>query len=203
MPADGAVVDLSGLRTAPALAIVSIYKAAEFTNPSALREIPSLYHLSLTVNRPGVWRSISFLTEIQLNTLWLDNLQEVRDYEPLRAQTKMTSLWLDEATSMTNLDAIRHLKNLTSLSLSDGGVDDAATRVAEEFPKLEVLYLNGTRTGDIAALSGLPLRRLYIDRCPVTDLRPLAGKNVDLTLSRRTEYRGLDELGPGVRIEYR
>jgi hypothetical protein len=196
------VIDLGELIPQPTLTEVSVYSAARYTNLSALRRIPRLQRLALCLNRPGVWRTIAFVAQNpQLEFLWLDSLEKVRDYEPLRSLTDLTSVWLDEATLLTNLDPIRHLK-LHSLSLSRSRIDDAASQAAEMFPELHTLYLNGTGTQDVEPLARLPLATLDLDGCPVTDLRPLAGKTMGLTLTQGKEYRGLDELGPGVVVRY-
>lgn len=200
--ATGAIIDLGELVPQPALTNVSIHSAAKYTRLSVLRRIPRLRDLTLNLDRPGVWRSIAFLAQNpHLESLWLDSLQKVHDYEPLRSLTNLTDVWLDEATLLTNLDPIRHLK-LDSLSLSDCTIDDVAAQVADIFPDLDTLYLNGTRTQDVEPLARLPLQVLDLDGCPVTDLRPLAGKTMELSLTDGKEYRGLDELGPGVVIRY-
>ncbi|WP_433269286.1 hypothetical protein ACQPZF_06520 [Actinosynnema sp. CS-041913] len=71
---------------------------------------------------------------------------------------------------------------------------------------LAELHLYGRATANLRAVSRLErLERLYVTnwrRPEPIDLRPLRDMSVRLEMTRSDRCTGLDELGPGVRVEY-
>jgi NACHT domain len=195
-------IDLAPLSDARKLIVISIRGAMRYTGLAALADLPGLQEFTLRARQPGVWRSLTFLKKApQIDFLWLDRLEGVRDYGALGSLAP-TTLWLDESRRLTSLAPIEHMSDLTSLSVTGSQIDNVAERIADTFPNLTDLYLDDTSTDDIEALARLPITKLGLARCPATDLSPLAGKNVNLALSGGRHYDGLDLLGKGSEIHY-
>ncbi|MFC0104813.1 hypothetical protein [Kibdelosporangium aridum] len=68
---------------------------------------------------------------------------------------------------------------------------------------VEVLDLQGCRIVNLSGVTATStLQKIWLEGCPDVDLRPLAGRKLELYLSRKSAYHGLDELGPGATVNW-
>jgi NACHT conflict system protein/NACHT domain-containing protein len=217
-------LDLTPLGEHSELTEVSLYFANRYTKLRTLLRLPKLTELTLFQDR--ALSNIEFLRGLStLEGIGLDQAANIKDYSPLDELPHLERLMLWECGQIatTTNAPWRQVRDL----YVDGYTGPTpAERIAELFPSLQSLELRNTRTIRIASLARLPLKRLQIADCLITDvtslstmldlryielsgcppeldLSPLADRTITLTLDRGATFEGLDRLGPGVTVHRR
>ncbi|WP_437203690.1 leucine-rich repeat domain-containing protein [Planctomicrobium sp. SH664] len=134
----------------------------------------------------------------------------VTSLEPLRGQPlKVIDLSETKVTDLAPLQGMSLQKiafagcpiaeisplNFTTLEF----VDASRTQVRDLTPlasaaKLSELYLEGGVVEDLSPLKKVPVRKLWLNQCPVTDLSPLAGKRLEELNLCQAKIKQLDDL---------
>lgn len=215
-------ISLKPLAEHTGLTHVTMYGASSYTDGAVLKRLPQLQQLALSRNTP--WRSIRVFGELPcLTSLLLDGLSAIEDLDVLAALENLRALALFDCPART-IAATKPLTTVRKLSLSTEAVPDLKILV-KKFPNLTELALENGPPIELEPLLGLPLRELRLDQEGTSDLKVLAvhptlteltiftsdepldvtslkDSHLKLCVSRRAELIGVDQLGPGVKLEY-
>jgi Leucine-rich repeat (LRR) protein len=126
----------------------------------------------------------------------------VSDISPL-AELRLTYLSLMECAQLKTIGALATVTTLQTLYLDGTAIPDLEPLAG--LSRLETLSISRCAEVDsIAPLRAMPnLRRVWLDNTrPGLDLSPLAGKNLTIHLAEGQEVRGVNDLGPRVKIEW-
>ncbi|RSM90773.1 NACHT domain-containing protein [Kibdelosporangium aridum] len=215
-------VDVTPVSRHPDVESILLVGAREYLGARSLGILPKLRRLSLLGNM--AWSDLEFLRGLQgLRRLSLGALQEINDYSPLDDLTQLSTVRLSQVGDLREV-AGGPWPQVKDLSVVDYLGDDVVAAVAANFPRIQTLALRDQRTVDLSDLGQLPVEKLILDHCQAVnlsgitatstlreiwltecsdvDLRPLVGEKLELHLSRRSTYQGIDELGPGVALEW-
>ncbi|MET9264243.1 NACHT domain-containing protein [Amycolatopsis sp. NPDC004079] len=207
------LVEHEGLRT------LRLYDARDYTDVRALKKLPHLRNLGLFTLRPR--RSIrTFAALPHLTSLALDNLSAIESLDALAAIENLTELTLHDCP-MRAIVATPPLAQVRKLEYYGESISDLTT-FADTFPGLTELSLLYKSSPDLEPLLALPLQELTVctngslqslaahpTLAELTvhgtgesiDLSPLKGCKLKLHVSGVTELIGVDQLGPGVKLE--
>ncbi|HKS49830.1 MAG TPA: NACHT domain-containing protein [Amycolatopsis sp.] len=209
-------VDVAPLAEVPSL--------TEFTSGVAsfgwrsLARLPALTKLGLGwVDRATRLRELSGLGH--LHSLWLSQVADLHDLDPLSFLTRPVELGLHKCVNLRDLHGLRAWPSLERLSLSRCGtigpgplsaltaltrLDVVDTRLSSlvslsGLPRLERIRLKVPEIPDLAPLSGLTsLRTLWLEGPATVSLRPLAGMtNLTIHATRGLQVRDAESLGEG------
>ncbi|MFJ9780463.1 NACHT domain-containing protein [Amycolatopsis sp. NPDC101161] len=194
-------VDLSSLTDHANLASVFLFFARKFTGIRNLKSLERLRYFILYSYLP--WRNLEPFSELtSLELLSLSHLQRVRSLDPLASLEKLNHLSLEGVHPKTLATSIP-LTAPTNVVIhqESKGAMIAGETIIGCFPRVANLNLHGMKVGDLSPIAaGGKLRKLTLDSIigPV-DLSPLAELNVTITVTG-TELRGVEKLGPGVKL---
>ncbi|MCO5971153.1 NACHT domain-containing protein [Actinoallomurus soli] len=168
------VVDLGPLTAcAESLHTLNVVAPSGVADLAPLRRLPRLTQLWLTM--PGL-RGVEFVRDLpQLESLYLDDLIDVRDISALRSQRSLKDLSLIGCRSLSDLDALPPLDGLVELTITGSCLRELRDLVGRA-PKLRSLTLNESqRAIDLSPLTGMALTSLGLWACrEITDFAPLA-----------------------------
>jgi hypothetical protein len=187
--------DLSPLRAcADSLVGLNISTSGVVTDLTPLRRLRKLGTLRLSSS--GL-RDLGFVRDLPpLHALLLANLEEVRDFTPVRSQTSLQTLALEDCPTLTGLDDLPPLDGLGVLRLTGSSLTSGLADLVGRAPNVQSLHVNHSSwVDDLSPLTGLDLTGLGLWGCRgVTDFSPLA-KLPDLDFLD-LEDTGIDDLGP-------
>ncbi|MGV9295309.1 NACHT domain-containing protein [Amycolatopsis sp. NPDC003676] len=215
-------ISLKPLARQTGLTRVSLHGARSYTDLNILKRLPELEHLSLYRHTP--WRSIRAFGELaHLTYLSLDALSAITSLDVLADLKNLADMHLTDCPEQA-IAATPTLTTVRRLILSGDSVPDLGL-LTDTFPNLTILGLEGSPAPDLRPLFALPLRRLSLDNEANYDLglltthptltelaifvgnepldvTPLKDGQLTLCVSRIDELIGVDQLGPGVKLEY-
>ncbi|WP_406636968.1 NACHT domain-containing protein [Amycolatopsis sp. WGS_07] len=219
--AEQRTVSLLSLAEHDQLETVRLYDARGYTDLKVLKRLSRLRHLTLF--RSTAWRSIRVFGELsQLTGLGLDRLSTIDSLEALAGMENLAKLTLHDCR-VRAITAAPPLASVRALEYGGEPVSDLST-LADAFPGLTDLTLLGECPADLDPLRALPLRELELRATrglqamathptlkeltiltgegPV-DLTPLKDCELTLRVDEDDELIGVDQLGPGIKLERR
>jgi Leucine-rich repeat (LRR) protein len=166
-------VDLSPLETHGKLTAVTVLSAGAAEGFHVLAQLPLLKSLRMAL---GGIESIDFVTSLaNLESLYLSNLETVKDVSPISELTDLKRLGID-GYKREVATVLMTLSDLIDLSLFEVLIPAGIGEIEPLLPKLEALFL--TKIEGIRSISQLRiatgLRRLRLWGCPVSDISVLA-----------------------------
>jgi hypothetical protein len=187
--------------------VVSLSPARSIMVHSAF-QLPLLHLLpnvaEVRIASADLHHSVDFLTGVP-HLVYVDApMAGVIDLSPMAGQRELEFLYLYNAERFTNLDALSRLANLGELSLAQfEDFDDLG--FLRGLSGLRFLALRSLATDSdltpIAELPALSVCDMSVGNSPL-DLRPFRGKSLRLFLAKNRRHLGLDELGPGVDVQW-
>ncbi|GAA4870545.1 NACHT domain-containing protein [Saccharopolyspora cebuensis] len=188
---------LSGLRQLTDLVLV---QQAPFEDLSFLEGCPPLRGLALS-SKPldvdyGPAASIK-----SLYYLHVYNVHRASALRPFSTHKGLNSLSVSTSDTSGLAEVLPNFTGIRELYVFMGSLTDL-----EPLPSMELAKLVLSRhppTLDLTPVRSMSsLRDLHLSYCDGLDLAPLADLDLRLKLHRRGTYRGLDQLGPGVRVTW-
>lgn len=128
------------------------------------------------------------------------------DFDLLTATAQLTDLSCNGWPAEVPLAVLDRLPALERLRLAWHTPPSVLDGIAAHLPDLRKLVLVGAVTANLAPVTAMPrLDVLFLsswDLLEPVDVRPLRDMEVQLQISRRGRFVGLDGLGPGVEINW-
>jgi hypothetical protein len=136
----------------------------------------------------------------KLTSLHLSLTEFPPEVDFIGALTHLQDLALFGRPTSIDYSFLSALTELTSISLLDSPIQDWVDKIANP-AKIEFLCYGTTDTDDLTPISLMPsLRLLQVFGNEPVDLTPLANCDLEVWLASDIETRGVDRLGPGVRL---
>ncbi|MEU6262233.1 hypothetical protein [Saccharopolyspora shandongensis] len=197
-------IDVTPLLEHRGLRSVLLFFADSYANLAELGQLPRLIDLNLRLSREH--SDLGFLANLpELVQLSLGELSPTVDFSPFGRLRSLGYLNTEGWPRGVPWSALPELPNLRRLRLGSRTVPDALVGISAHLPGLAELILVGPVVANLAPVSGMTSleRLMLLDAGRQTvDLRPLAGTSLEVWLTRRGRYAGLDELGDGVRVRW-
>ncbi|MGW5643493.1 NACHT domain-containing protein [Saccharopolyspora sp. NPDC003752] len=197
-------IDVTPLLEHQGLRSVLLFFADSYTNLAALGQLPELVQLYLWHRQEHA--DLGFLENLpELVSLSLGDLGPGTDLSPFGHLRALEYLSVDGWPRGFALTALPELPKLGRLRLGHHTAPDALEGIAAHLTGVAELTLVGDVVTNLAPASEMPsLERLVVlgTSRQTVDLRPLAGRSLQVELSRRDRHVGLGELGDGVRVHW-